>query len=176
MTSLHTTILMHPLQVVELRGFAYSQGDNLPFLPSRSVIASAVETNLSSSNQLPSSMRGFTVRTFDWRIPVESLAEYQENYVAYHVTKEDVIEFASKAWLALYCGGERPFAELVPVAKEITFDGKEYKQVIAAFAQYPLTIRRLEKIWTSVCWCHGVGPKFGGVVPLVLTLTGESTD
>jgi len=128
---------------------------------------------------LPSNLRSFPITSFEWSIPAVAKEFYQQDLgpVAsqrdYKVTAKDVAEFASKAYVALYCGGEKPFAEIVPASKGILFDGNEYTQVVSDFRRTPLEIRRLEKLWTSIDWCHGVLPNIGGVIPVRFILRSE---
>lgn len=191
MKSLYTTIFLYPHMKLlgslplppnakqELRGFTYGIGSNLPVLP-QPTIATAEETNLNNACVLPD-ISGFHATSFEWSIPTLAKGVYQqhpgpESGCDYKVTAQDVAEFAAKSYVAFYCGGDKPFAEMVPASKAITFDGEAYRQVVSDMRCTPLEIRRLEKLWASIDWCHGALPNIGGVIPVRFTLHGESSE
>jgi hypothetical protein len=183
--SIYTTVFLCPLSkgrgvplpeqsqpLRDLRGFTYSLGHNLP-LP-YPLIASSHETNLDHTNSLTKD--GFFVTQFEWTIPALAKRAYQQGFSTakrdYKVTRSDVAEFAAKAHIALYCGGDKPFAEIVPAAKQICFDGETYQQVISDMTRFPLSVMRLSKFWTVIAWHHSVFPNVGGVIPVRLSLHG----
>jgi hypothetical protein len=139
MKSLYTTVFLYPHLKLselmgptvplpinaqqELRGFTYGIGSNLPVLP-QPTIATTEETNLDNACVLPN-LSGFHVTSFEWSIPALAKGVYQqlpgpESGCDYRVTTKDVAEFAGKALVSLFCGGDKAFAEMVPAAREIT--------------------------------------------------------
>lgn len=157
---IYSTVLVHSQRPSELLAFSGGIGSVMTG-SSMGRPNGKLDTNLHMACQhVDDDMEAIGV---EWTIPAIVGTEHLDGSARepYHTRLLDVIEFARCAFIRVYFGGEKPYAEWPVIQKPITWSVEGARQQVRF--RDAVKIGRIEKFWIELSF-PGPAPRFGSLV------------
>ena len=156
-TELWSTCVVKSRRPLEVRAFLYAIGGDVPGTD-RDLKSDKTDTNLRVAGQCMD--EGRMITGLEWSIPEVVSPRYlpKQDLAPYHVRLSDVSEFARKSNVRLMLGGDKPFVDVHPGSRPISWDGNGARQAVRF--DHAVPICRIERFWAEISF-PGDPPIFG---------------